>query len=62
MEKLWGLLKNNESKSYIADVEEEMKGLVSSEDSEIKDQYKISEDMEENIASDEIEENTKVLE
>ena len=32
------------------------------EDSEIKEQYKISEDMEENIVSDEIEENTKVLE
>ena len=53
---------NTESQSYIEEVEEEIKEFVSSEDSEIKEQYKISEDMEENIVSDEIEENTKVLE
>ena len=52
----------SESQSYIEEVEEEIKEFVSSEDSEIKEQYKISEDMEENIVSDEIEENTKVLE
>ena len=55
-------IENSETQSYIAEVEEEIKEFVSSEDSEIKDQYKISEDMEENIVSDEIEENTKVLE
>ena len=55
-------IENTESQSYIAEVEEEIKEFVSSEDSEIKEQYKISEDMEENIVSDEIEENTKVLE
>jgi len=55
-------IENTESQSYIAEVEEEIKEFVSSEDSEIKEQYKINEDMEENIVSDEIEENTKVLE
>ena len=55
-------IENTESQSYIAEVEEEIKEFVSAEDSEIKEQYKISEDMEENIVSDEIEENTKVLE
>ena len=55
-------IENTESQSNIAEVEEEIKEFVSSEDSEIKEQYKISEDMEENIVSDEIEENTKVLE
>ena len=44
------------------EIENEIKEFVSSEDSEIKEQYKISEDMEENIVSDEIEENTKALE
>ncbi len=53
---------NTESQSYIEEVEEEIKEFVSSEDSEIKEQYKISEDMAEDIVSDEIEENTKVLE
>ena len=55
-------IENSETQSYIAEVEEEIKEFVSSEDSEIKEQYKISEDMEENIVSDGIEENTKVLE
>ena len=55
-------IENTESQSNIAEVEEEIKEFVSSEDSEIKEQYKISEAMEENIVSDEIEENTKVLE
>ena len=55
-------IENTESQSNIAEVEEEIKEFVSSEDSEIKEQYKINEDMEENIVSDEIEENTKVLE
>ena len=55
-------IENTESQSHIAEIEEEIKEFVSSEDGEIKDQYKISEDMEENIVSDEIEENTKVLE
>ena len=53
---------STEPQSDIAEVEEEIKEFVSLEDSEIKEQYKISEDMEENIVSDEIEENTKVLE
>ena len=56
------ILNNSESLSYFAEVEEEVKNSVSSEDVEIKEQYKISEDMEENIVSDEIDENTKVLE
>jgi len=56
------ILNNSESLSYFAEVEEEIKNSVSSEDVEIKEQYKISEDMEENIVSDEIDENTKVLE
>jgi DNA-directed RNA polymerase subunit K/omega len=54
--------KNEESKSYVSDVEEEMKELVSSEDSEIEEQYEIRDDIEVNTVSDETEENTQSLE
>ena len=54
--------KNEESKSYVSDVEEEMKKLVSSEDSEIEEQYEIRDDIEVNTVSDETEENTQSLE
>ena len=54
--------KNEESKSYVSDVEEEMKELVSSEDSEIEEQYEIKDDIEVNTVSDETEENTQSLE
>ena len=55
--------KNEESKSYFTDVvEEEMKELVSSEDSEIEEQYEIRDDIEVNTVSDETEENTQSLE
>ena len=53
---------NKESQSYATDAEEEMKELVSSEDNEIKEQYEIRDDIEVNIESDDIEENTKSLE
>ena len=39
-------------------IEEEIKEFVSSEDSEIKEQYKIGEDIEDDTVSDENEENT----
>ena len=54
--------KNEESKSYVSDVEEEMKELVSSEDSEIEEQYEIRDDIEVNTVSDETEKNTQSLE
>jgi len=54
--------KTDESKSYISEVEEEMKELVSSEDSEIEEQYEIKEDIEVNTVSDETEKNTQSLE
>ena len=53
---------NNETKSFVTEAEEEMKELVSSEDSEIKDQYEIRDDIEANTVSDETEENTQLLE
>jgi len=53
---------NEESKSYVSDVEKEMKELVSSEDSEIEEQYEIRDDIEVNTVSDETEENTQSLE
>ena len=54
--------KNEEYKSSVSDVEEEMKELVSFEDSEIEEQYEIRDDIEVNTASDETEENTQSLE
>ena len=54
--------KNEESKSYVSDVEEEMKELVSSEDSEIEEQYEIRDEIEVNTVSDETEKNTQSLE
>ena len=54
--------KNEESKSYFTDVEKEMKELVSSEDSEIEEQYEIKDDIEVNTVSDETEKNTQSLE
>ena len=54
--------KNEEYQSSVSDVEEEMKELVSSEDSEIEKQYEIRDDMEVNTVSDETEENTQSLE
>ena len=53
---------NEESKSNVTDIEEEMKELVSSEDSEIEEQYEIKDDIEVNTVSDETEENTQSLE
>ena len=53
---------NEESKSNVTDIEEEMKELVSSEDSEIEEQYEIRDDIEVNTVSDETEENTQSLE
>ena len=53
---------NNETKSFVTEAEEEMKELVSSEDSEIEDQYEISDDIEVNTVSDETEQNTQSLE
>jgi len=49
---------NNESQLFSTDVEEEINELISSEDSEIKEQYEIKEGIEENTVSDKIEENT----
>ena len=53
------VLENEESKSYVSDVEEEMKELVSSEDSEIEEQYEIKDDIEVDTVSEETEENTQ---
>ena len=52
-----GIRENNETMSYSTDSEDEIKELVSSEDSEIKEQYEIRDDTVVNKASDENEEN-----
>jgi len=51
-----------ESQSSALEVEKEMKDLISTEDSEIEEQYEISESLEEATVSDEIKENTPTLE
>ena len=51
-------MENTESQSHTREIEEEIKEFVSSEDSEIKEQYKIGEDIEDDTVSDENEENT----
>ena len=55
-------IENTESQSYTTEVEEEIKDLVASEESEIEEQYEIRDDIEVNTVSDETEENTQSLE
>ena len=44
------------------EIEDEIKDFVSSEDGNIKEQYEISDSIEDNAVSDEIVENTQPLE
>jgi len=48
--------------SEVTELEDEIKELVSSEDSNINEQYEINEGVEDSTVSDGIEENTKTLE
>ena len=51
-----------ESQLEVKEIEDEIKDFVSSEDSEIEEQYEIKDDIEVNTVSDETEENTQSLE
>ena len=55
-------IKKIQSQFEEREIENEIKEFVSSEDSSIKEQYEINDDLEESAVSDEIEENTQALE
>ena len=55
-------IKKIQSQFEETEIENEIKEFVSSEDSNIKEQYEINDGLEESAVSDEIEENTQALE